>query len=120
MGKKSESGEKKSASDEKRNQSKRTFLYPGRKNTMSTMSSGNPATDQLWTSMIYILFVRDYSLSGDYRHIVVKPQDIEWQVFRYNDVNIPLALSDMDILNGEPEPKSVEGMIYVSTDMTPY
>lgn len=61
--------------------------------------------------MLTCLF-RDFSLSGDYRHIVVKPEDVEWKLFRYNDVNIPLALSDLDKMSNKPEPQNVEGMQY--------
>ncbi|KAL4226776.1 multisubstrate pseudouridine synthase 7 [Mactra antiquata] len=51
---------------------------------------------------------KDYSLSGDYRHIVAKPEDVDYKLFKYNDVNIPLALSDYDRMKGEPEPESIE------------
>lgn len=52
---------------------------------------------------------KDFSLSGDYRHMIVKPTDVTWKLFRYDDVSIPIALSDWDKINNEPEPQSVEG-----------
>ena len=53
--------------------------------------------------------VRDYSLPGGYRAIVVRPTDMEWKMFRYNDTTASLALSDIDYMNGVEEPQSIEG-----------
>ena len=44
---------------------------------------------------------RDYSLRGAYRHVVVCPKDLTWQVMTYNDPHRPLVLSDIEILRGE-------------------
>ena len=54
-------------------------------------------------------FYREYSLSGDYRSIVVRPTSVSWQTFRYDDVTVPLTLSDYDRLNKAAEPQSLEG-----------
>ena len=43
-----------------------------------------------------LYFFRDYSLPGGYRHIVVRPQDVEWKIDEYSDVTKPLVLSDLD------------------------
>ena len=55
------------------------------------------------------LFYRDYSLSGAYRHLLVKPKDVNWSTYKYNNVAKSLALSDWDKMNGEPEPESIQG-----------
>lgn len=51
---------------------------------------------------------KEYSLSGDYRHVVVRPSDVSWQLYRYDDVTIPLTLSDYDRLNKATEPETVK------------
>ena len=61
-----------------------------------------------------MLFYREYSLSGDYRHVVVQPFDVSWQLYRYDDVTIPLTLSDYDRLNKASEPKTIKGKLYLS------
>jgi hypothetical protein len=37
------------------------------------------------------------------------PGDLEWKVFRYNDPNVALALTDQDIRDKKPEPQSIPG-----------
>ncbi|VDI03974.1 Hypothetical predicted protein, partial [Mytilus galloprovincialis] len=44
------------------------------------------------------------SLPGAYRKIVIKPGDVGWKLYRYNDVNVELALSDLDKLQKKAEP----------------
>ncbi|XP_074644790.1 pseudouridylate synthase 7 homolog [Tubulanus polymorphus] len=56
--------------------------------------------------------VKDYSLSGSYRFMMVKPSNLSWKMFAYDDVAHPLVLSDIDRLNEETEPVSVEGGKY--------
>ncbi|XP_067051199.1 pseudouridylate synthase 7 homolog [Acropora muricata] len=51
--------------------------------------------------------VKDYALSGAYRKLLVKPSQMNWHWFRYNDIKEPLALTDMDRLKGAQEPQSV-------------
>jgi tRNA pseudouridine13 synthase len=53
--------------------------------------------------------VKEFTLYGSYRHIVVKPKDVEWDVLMYNDVTVPLALTDCDLLDNKPTPESIEG-----------
>ncbi|XP_019624819.1 PREDICTED: pseudouridylate synthase 7 homolog [Branchiostoma belcheri] len=48
--------------------------------------------------------VKDYSLSGAYRKIVMKPTNCKWSVMYYDDVKIPLMLTDKDILDGKEAP----------------
>ncbi|PVD25207.1 hypothetical protein C0Q70_15705 [Pomacea canaliculata] len=52
---------------------------------------------------------KDYSLPGAYRTMVVRPADLEWRTFLYDDYTIPLALSDLDRLENISEPKSCPG-----------
>jgi tRNA pseudouridine13 synthase len=53
--------------------------------------------------------VRDFTLHGSYRHMLVKPTDVEWDVMMYDDVTVPLAQTDRDVLKNRPPPQSVEG-----------
>ncbi|XP_078597162.1 pseudouridylate synthase 7 homolog [Branchiostoma floridae x Branchiostoma japonicum] len=48
--------------------------------------------------------VKDYSLSGAYRKIIVKPTNCKWSVMCYDDVKIPLMLTDKDVLDGKEAP----------------
>ncbi|KAI9337144.1 pseudouridine synthase [Zopfochytrium polystomum] len=50
---------------------------------------------------------RETSLTGDYRRVVQKPTDVAWRTIRYNDTNLPLTLTDLDRINGVPQPVSV-------------
>ncbi|XP_076468896.1 pseudouridylate synthase 7 homolog [Babylonia areolata] len=50
---------------------------------------------------------KDYSLPGSYRPIVVRPTNVEWKIFHYDDVTTSLCLSDLDRLNGVQEPESL-------------
>ncbi|KAJ3140043.1 hypothetical protein HK100_010888 [Physocladia obscura] len=50
---------------------------------------------------------RETSLAGDYRRVVIKPKDISWNIMRYDDPNFPLSRTDLDIINGVPEPVSI-------------
>ncbi|CAH1784910.1 unnamed protein product [Owenia fusiformis] len=56
--------------------------------------------------------VRDYSLPGSYRRLLVKPTDVLWETYEYDDVTIPLANSDLDKLNGAADHVSVQGGKY--------
>ncbi|XP_052780104.1 pseudouridylate synthase 7 homolog isoform X2 [Mya arenaria] len=49
---------------------------------------------------------KDFSLPGTYRHILVKPKDVSWQLHHYDDPNIPLVLSDWDIIKEEKLPEN--------------
>ncbi|KAG0224344.1 multisubstrate pseudouridine synthase 7 [Actinomortierella wolfii] len=44
---------------------------------------------------------KDYSLTGSYRYILAKPENVEWQVVRYDDVDLPLTWTDLDRLEGK-------------------
>ncbi|XP_075414643.1 pseudouridylate synthase 7 homolog isoform X2 [Tenrec ecaudatus] len=48
--------------------------------------------------------IRDYSLSGAYRKIIVRPQNVGWEVVAYDDPKIPLFNTDVDNLEGKPPP----------------
>lgn len=41
--------------------------------------------------------------------MLLKPGTVDWNFYRYKDVNIELALSDLDKLQNKPEPVSEEG-----------
>lgn len=40
--------------------------------------------------------VRDYALPGGYRHVLIKPKDLEWNLLDYEDENEPLNSIDDD------------------------
>ncbi|XP_078485493.1 pseudouridylate synthase 7 homolog [Ciona intestinalis] len=48
--------------------------------------------------------VREYYLPGAYRKIMNKPNDVEWDIVKYNDYQKPLLASDKDILQGGGNP----------------
>lgn len=58
--------------------------------------------------------------------MVVRPADMKWQSFHYNDYTLPLALSDVDRMKNIPEPQSKPGknvtgyFTYVSSPTTDY
>jgi len=52
---------------------------------------------------------RDYSLSGSYRKIVVKPADLSWEILYYDDYQLPLIQGDIDVLNNKPLTHSSDG-----------
>ncbi|XP_038054168.1 pseudouridylate synthase 7 homolog isoform X2 [Patiria miniata] len=51
--------------------------------------------------------IKDFSLSGTYRKMLVKPANVSWSVVPYSDATIPLVQSDLDRLEGK-EPRAVE------------
>uniref|UniRef100_F6PJM3 Pseudouridylate synthase 7 homolog n=1 Tax=Ciona intestinalis TaxID=7719 RepID=F6PJM3_CIOIN len=48
--------------------------------------------------------VKEYYLPGAYRKIINKPNDVEWDIVKYNDYQKPLLASDKDILQGGERP----------------
>lgn len=52
--------------------------------------------------------IKSLSLPGAYRKMLIKPGTVDWKLYRYKDVNIELALSDLDKLQNKPEPVSEE------------
>eukprot|EP00794_Sanderia_malayensis_P000513 gene513-1162_t len=40
--------------------------------------------------------IKDYSLSGAYRYIVVKPENVDWNIVYYDDYCIPLIQTEVD------------------------
>uniref|UniRef100_A0A3B3RZU0 Pseudouridylate synthase 7 homolog n=2 Tax=Paramormyrops kingsleyae TaxID=1676925 RepID=A0A3B3RZU0_9TELE len=48
--------------------------------------------------------IRDYSLAGAYRRILIRPRDVSWEVIHYDDPRIPLVHTDVEKLEGKPPP----------------
>ncbi|KAM4037551.1 pseudouridylate synthase 7 homolog isoform 2-T2 [Anomaloglossus baeobatrachus] len=48
--------------------------------------------------------VKDYSLAGAYRKILIRPQDVSWEVIVYDDPKIPLVGTDIEKMEGKPLP----------------
>lgn len=53
--------------------------------------------------------IRDYSLSGAYGRILIRPQSVSWEVVAYDDPKIPLFNMDVDNLEGKPPPVFASG-----------
>uniref|UniRef100_A0AAJ7TWR6 Pseudouridylate synthase 7 homolog n=1 Tax=Petromyzon marinus TaxID=7757 RepID=A0AAJ7TWR6_PETMA len=54
--------------------------------------------------------VREYSLSGAYRKVIVRPRGMTWELCRYDDSTVPLIATDLDLLEGRsPAPAQPEG-----------
>ncbi|XP_072528201.1 pseudouridylate synthase 7 homolog isoform X2 [Salminus brasiliensis] len=48
--------------------------------------------------------VRDYSLAGAYRRILIRPSDVSWEVIQYDDPKVPLIYTDVEKLENKPVP----------------
>ncbi|XP_028412402.1 pseudouridylate synthase 7 homolog [Dendronephthya gigantea] len=48
--------------------------------------------------------VKDYSLSGAYRHMVVKPESLSWEITCYDDPTVSLVETDYDRMMGVTKP----------------
>lgn len=64
--------------------------------------------------------VKAYCLSGTYRKIVLKPENLTWKIVRYSDPYCDLILSDLDELQGKKIAGDVEDGKYraLLVDMT--
>uniref|UniRef100_H2ZX24 Pseudouridylate synthase 7 homolog n=1 Tax=Latimeria chalumnae TaxID=7897 RepID=H2ZX24_LATCH len=61
--------------------------------------------------------IKDYSLSGAYRKIIIRPQNVSWEVIGYDDNKIPLVHTDVDKLEGKPPPVFAEEGKYKALKM---
>ncbi|XP_058502592.1 pseudouridylate synthase 7 homolog isoform X2 [Solea solea] len=48
--------------------------------------------------------VKDYSLAGAYRRVVIRPSDVSWEVTQYDDPRISLVHTDFEKLENKPGP----------------
>ncbi|XP_037398931.1 pseudouridylate synthase 7 homolog isoform X3 [Pygocentrus nattereri] len=48
--------------------------------------------------------VRDYSLAGAYRRILIRPSDVSWEVIQYDDPKVPLIYTDVEKLENKSLP----------------
>uniref|UniRef100_A0A8C6PL83 Pseudouridylate synthase 7 homolog n=1 Tax=Nothobranchius furzeri TaxID=105023 RepID=A0A8C6PL83_NOTFU len=48
--------------------------------------------------------VKDYSLAGAYRRVVIRPTDVSWSVIHYDDPRISLVHTDFEKLENKPAP----------------
>ncbi|XP_065813088.1 pseudouridylate synthase 7 homolog isoform X1 [Labrus bergylta] len=48
--------------------------------------------------------VKDYSLAGAYRRVLIRPSDVSWEVIQYDDPKISLVHSDFEKLENKPAP----------------
>lgn len=48
--------------------------------------------------------VRDYSLAGAYRRVLIRPSDVSWELVQYDDPRVPLVHTDLEKLENKPAP----------------
>uniref|UniRef100_A0A667YMS6 Pseudouridine synthase 7 n=1 Tax=Myripristis murdjan TaxID=586833 RepID=A0A667YMS6_9TELE len=48
--------------------------------------------------------VKDYSLAGAYRRVIIRPSDVSWEVIQYDDPKISLVHTDVEKLEDKPAP----------------
>ncbi|XP_070611214.1 pseudouridylate synthase 7 homolog isoform X2 [Erythrolamprus reginae] len=61
--------------------------------------------------------IRDYSLSGAYRKIIIRPQNVSWELIEYGDPKIPLFTTDLDKLEGRTPAALATGGKYQALKM---
>ncbi|KAF9142648.1 multisubstrate pseudouridine synthase 7 [Mortierella sp. GBA39] len=57
---------------------------------------------------------KEYSLSGSYRSFLSKPENVEWEIVRYDQADIPLTLTDQERMEGKPQPVRVPDGKYLA------
>ncbi|KAG9063739.1 multisubstrate pseudouridine synthase 7 [Linnemannia hyalina] len=57
---------------------------------------------------------KEYSLSGSYRSFLSKPENVEWEIVRYDQADIPLTLTDQERMEGKPQPLLVPDGKYLA------
>ncbi|KAF9981010.1 multisubstrate pseudouridine synthase 7 [Mortierella antarctica] len=57
---------------------------------------------------------KDYSLSGSYRTILSRPENVEWEIVRYDETNIPLTLTDFERMEGKAKAEQVKEGKYLA------
>lgn len=55
--------------------------------------------------------IREFSLAGSYRSVVVKPGNVEWWIRKYDDSTDQLVRTDFDILQQDEDEKLVERVV---------
>ncbi|OZJ04650.1 hypothetical protein BZG36_02895 [Bifiguratus adelaidae] len=53
--------------------------------------------------------VKEYSLTGAYRKLMAKPNDLTWKLMRYSDAEVPLTLTDLEKLEGKVQMEHANG-----------
>lgn len=48
--------------------------------------------------------IKDYSLAGAYRRIIIRPTDVSWEVIQYDNPRLPLVHLDVEKLENKPAP----------------
>ncbi|XP_061679196.1 pseudouridylate synthase 7 homolog isoform X2 [Syngnathoides biaculeatus] len=48
--------------------------------------------------------VKDYSLAGAYRRVLIRPSDVRWEVIEYDDPKISLVHTDFEKIENKPAP----------------
>lgn len=61
---------------------------------------------------------REYAVHGGLRQVFIKPSDVQYRFYQYDDFTVPLALTDCDVLHGKAGPESVEGGKYLALSLS--
>ncbi|XP_061772861.1 pseudouridylate synthase 7 homolog isoform X1 [Nerophis ophidion] len=48
--------------------------------------------------------IKDYSLAGAYRRVLIRPSDVSWEVIQYDDPKISLVHTDFEKMENKPPP----------------
>uniref|UniRef100_A0A3Q3DT12 Pseudouridylate synthase 7 homolog n=1 Tax=Hippocampus comes TaxID=109280 RepID=A0A3Q3DT12_HIPCM len=48
--------------------------------------------------------IKDYSLAGAYRRVLIRPSDVSWEVIQYDDPKISLVHTDFEKIEKKPAP----------------
>ncbi|XP_077567235.1 pseudouridylate synthase 7 homolog [Stigmatopora nigra] len=48
--------------------------------------------------------IKDYSLAGAYRRVLIRPSDVSWDVIQYDDPKISLVHTDFEKIENKPAP----------------
>lgn len=62
--------------------------------------------------------VKDYSLPGDYRHLVTIPSKAEFELVRYDDFSIPLLQTDMEKMDDSKTPSTLNEGNYLAARLS--
>ncbi|KAG0221126.1 pseudouridine synthase [Mortierella sp. GBAus27b] len=57
---------------------------------------------------------KEFSLPGSYRTFACKPENVEWEIVRYNEANVPLTLTDLEKMENKPKPEGISDGKYLA------
>ncbi|KAI7874417.1 tRNA pseudouridine synthase D [Lichtheimia hyalospora FSU 10163] len=87
------------------------YPIPGHRTVYPKNEMGDIYRDLLEKDQIVFDKSEQYlkDLSGDYRPMLAKADDLEWSLIHYNDPYAPLCYTDLDKLTNKSEPTNIPG-----------